>query len=76
MVAAVLARAGSFKVAATHVGSVTVDHEKVHELVDLAKDLKIKSLENMDKEEEIEVTPNKALKHIFLDLNFESYYFL
>ena len=42
-----------------YVGSVTVDHEKVHELVDLAKDLKIKSLENMDKEEEIEVTPKK-----------------
>ena len=42
-----------------YVGSATVDHEKVHELVDLAKDLKIKSLENMDKEEEIEATPKK-----------------
>ena len=50
-----------------YLGSVTVDYEKVHELVDLAKDLRIKQLENihsMEKEEEIDVRP-------FLDTDFE-----
>ena len=47
-------------------GTVTVDNEKVHELVDLAKDLRIKQLENihsMEKEEEVDDTP-------FLDADF------
>ena len=50
-----------------YLGSVTVDYEKVHELVDLAKDLRIKQLENIhsvEKVEEIDVTP-------FLETDFE-----